>query len=75
LAGVTGIEDLGIAFSGELYQREVDYLWDNEFARHAQDIFWRRTKLGLNHDTSVVAEVEAYLQQKIHATHSSKATA
>ncbi|MEF2495608.1 glycerol-3-phosphate dehydrogenase [Vibrio mimicus] len=68
LADVTGIEDLGIAFSGDLYQKEIDYLWDKEFARHAQDIFWRRTKLGLSHDTSVIEEVEAYLQQKMHAT-------
>ncbi len=74
LAGVTGIEDLGIAFSGELYQKEIDYLCEKEFARHAQDIFWRRTKLGLNHDTSVVEEVESYLQQKFHAEQPLKAT-
>ena len=74
LAGVTGIEDLGIAFSGELYQKEIDYLCEKEFARHSQDIFWRRSKLGLNHDTSVVEEVESYLQQKFHAEQPLKAT-
>lgn len=74
LAGVTGIEDLGIAFSGELYQREIDYLCEKEFARHAQDIFWRRSKLGLNHDTSVVEDVESYLQQKFHTDQPLKAT-
>nr|MBJ7019229.1 glycerol-3-phosphate dehydrogenase [Vibrio cholerae] len=53
---------------------EIDYLCEKEFARHAQDIFWRRSKLGLNHDTSVVEEVESYLQQKIHSEQPLKAT-
>ena len=29
-------------------RREVDYLCDHEWARHADDVLWRRTKLGLH---------------------------
>jgi glycerol-3-phosphate dehydrogenase len=46
-AGVTGTEDLGIHFGAGLYEREVAHLVKNEWARTADDILWRRTKLGL----------------------------
>ena len=35
------------AFGSGLYQREVDYLRRVEWAQSAQDILWRRSKLGL----------------------------
>ena len=40
-------EDLGLDFGGGLSQAEVDYLRREEWARTAEDILWRRTKLGL----------------------------
>jgi glycerol-3-phosphate dehydrogenase len=40
-------EDLGVHFGAGLYEREVRHLIDNEWARTADDILWRRTKLGL----------------------------
>ncbi|MGL4379755.1 MAG: glycerol-3-phosphate dehydrogenase [Vibrio sp.] len=64
LMGVTAIDDLGMAFSDELYQKEIDYLCEQEFARQASDIFWRRSKLGLNHDHALMIKVESYLQQR-----------
>lgn len=39
--------DLGRPFGADLYEAEVRYLVDKEFARTAEDIVWRRTKLGL----------------------------
>lgn len=39
--------DLGEAFGGGLYAREVDYLMRREWAREADDVLWRRTKCGL----------------------------
>jgi glycerol-3-phosphate dehydrogenase len=39
--------DLGPAFGPELTGAEVRYLMENEWARFADDILWRRTKLGL----------------------------
>ncbi|MFC6439061.1 glycerol-3-phosphate dehydrogenase [Bowmanella sp. JS7-9] len=39
--------DLGQDFGCGLYQKEVDYLVQQEWASCAEDILWRRTKLGL----------------------------
>jgi glycerol-3-phosphate dehydrogenase len=40
--------DLGKAFGGGLYARELSYLLEREWARDADDILWRRTKCGLH---------------------------
>ena len=48
LLGETGsMHDLGPHFGADLYGREVDYLMDEEWAVTAEDVLWRRTKLGL----------------------------
>ena len=47
LAGAAHAEDLGLHFGAGLYEREVRHLIDNEWAVTAEDILWRRTKLGL----------------------------
>jgi glycerol-3-phosphate dehydrogenase len=46
-AGITRPEDLGVHFGAGLYEREVAHLIANEWAMTADDILWRRTKLGL----------------------------
>lgn len=46
-AGVVRKEDLGADFGAGLCEREVRHLVDNEWARTADDVLWRRTKLGL----------------------------
>ena len=45
--GVVEKSDLGPPFGADLYEREVDYLRRNEWAMTAEDIVWRRSKLGL----------------------------
>jgi glycerol-3-phosphate dehydrogenase len=40
-------DELGQAFGPELNEAEVRYLMTREWARFADDILWRRTKLGL----------------------------
>ncbi len=47
VADIAKPEDLGIHFGAGLYEREVRHLVDNEWAMTADDILWRRTKLGL----------------------------
>jgi glycerol-3-phosphate dehydrogenase len=42
-----GLADLGRHFGAGLYERELAWLRDREFARTAEDVLWRRTKLGL----------------------------
>jgi glycerol-3-phosphate dehydrogenase len=48
LGGACSIADLGQNFGGDLYEREVEYLVAQEWASGAQDVLWRRTKLGLH---------------------------
>ena len=40
--------DLGKAFGGGLYARELAYLVEREWAGDAEDVLWRRTKCGLH---------------------------
>ncbi|WOE76137.1 glycerol-3-phosphate dehydrogenase [Alterisphingorhabdus coralli] len=42
------MEQLGAQFGGGLSEAEVRYLVDQEWAREAEDILWRRTKCGLH---------------------------
>lgn len=48
LKGCTKLEDMGQHFGHGLYEAEVKYLIENEWAMNAEDILWRRTKLGLH---------------------------
>lgn len=57
-------KDLGPVFGADLHAREVDYLVAEEWARTAQDVLWRRTKLGLRTGPEDVARLEAYLADK-----------
>jgi glycerol-3-phosphate dehydrogenase len=47
LAGARTQADLGISFGATLTQAEVRYLMAQEWAQTADDVLWRRTKLGL----------------------------
>ena len=40
--------DLGENFGGGLYERELAYLIEHEWAGSADDVLWRRTKCGLH---------------------------
>jgi len=40
-------DDLGMRFGADLTAIEVHYLMDKEWARTADDVLWRRSKLGL----------------------------
>ncbi|GAC1340497.1 MAG: glycerol-3-phosphate dehydrogenase [Beijerinckiaceae bacterium] len=48
VGGATSLASLGRDLGGGLSAAEVSYLVDNEWARSAQDILWRRSKLGLH---------------------------
>jgi glycerol-3-phosphate dehydrogenase len=55
--------DLGRDFGATLSEAEVQYLREREFATTAQDILWRRTKLGLRFDAVQTAALETYLTE------------
>jgi glycerol-3-phosphate dehydrogenase len=51
----------GEDFGGGLTQAEIDYLVREEFARTAEDILFRRSKLGLHLPKDTAAKLDAYL--------------
>lgn len=63
LDDVTSVADMGRDFGYGLYEKEVDYLCRQEWAYTAEDILWRRTKLGYLFSASEVTALEQYLQQ------------
>ena len=56
--------DLGEDFGHGLTAAEVDYLVTHEWARSAEDILWRRTKLGLHFTPAQTARLAAYLTER-----------
>lgn len=54
--------NLGEYFGGGLYAAEVDYLFNNEWAREVEDIIWRRTKLGLVMSKEQLASLAKYIE-------------
>ncbi len=62
LGGAETEIDLGRSFGAGLYQREVDYLVRNEWARTAEDILWRRTKLGLRMSGQEITGLSSWLK-------------
>jgi glycerol-3-phosphate dehydrogenase len=61
LDGVDSLEELGEHFGAGLYAREVEYLHNKEWASEAEDILFRRTKLGLEMSSGGVSRVGSYL--------------
>jgi len=59
--GARRIEDLGEDFGGGLTEAEVRYLVRVEFARSAEDILWRRSKLGLHAPAGIAERVDGFL--------------
>ena len=61
IGAAQGINDLGRNYGADLYEREVDYLKDQEWAMTAEDVLWRRSKLGLHMKPEERANLEAAL--------------
>jgi glycerol-3-phosphate dehydrogenase len=56
--------DLGEAFGAGLTAREVDYLIAQEWAVTAEDVLWRRSKLGLRVNDADKARLTTYMASK-----------
>ncbi|GJJ02025.1 glycerol-3-phosphate dehydrogenase [Duganella rhizosphaerae] len=61
LEGCDSIACMGRHFAADLYEREVRYLIDAEWARGADDVLWRRTKLGLRVGPAAVAALSEWM--------------
>jgi glycerol-3-phosphate dehydrogenase len=53
-------EGLGAEVAPGLFEAELRYLHDHEWARGADDVLWRRSKLGLHYGTAERAAVAAW---------------
>ena len=63
LGAATSLADLGRPFGATLTEREVSYLMLHEWARSAEDIVWRRSKLGLRLSSAEIAALDAWISE------------
>ena len=56
--------DMGQDFGATLSAREVEWLMDKEFARTAEDVVWRRSKLGLRMSENEISTLEAWMKNE-----------
>ncbi|WP_164116245.1 glycerol-3-phosphate dehydrogenase [Sphingorhabdus sp. Alg239-R122] len=61
IGNCTSAGQLGQYFGAGLYEAEARYLMAHEWARHAEDILWRRTKCGLHMDDEEIAVFERWV--------------
>jgi len=56
--------DLGKDFGATLTAREVDWLMTREYATRAEDVVWRRSKLGLRMTAAQMAALNEWMQAR-----------
>jgi glycerol-3-phosphate dehydrogenase len=61
LGHAKSLDDLGQSFGATLTEREVQYLMSSEWARTAEDIVWRRSKLGLRLSPAEIAAIDDWI--------------
>ena len=65
LAGARTAADLGERFGWDLTEREVRWLMEREWAVTAEDVLWRRTKLGLRLDAGEAARLAEWMAAEV----------
>jgi glycerol-3-phosphate dehydrogenase len=64
LTGARSPSDLGIGFGADLTEAEVNYLRTEEWALTAEDVLWRRSKLGLALTTTEASTLAGWMVDK-----------
>ncbi|MFQ5622700.1 MAG: glycerol-3-phosphate dehydrogenase [Paracoccaceae bacterium] len=64
LDGARSGEDMGRCFGFNLTEREVGWMIEKEWARTAEDILWRRSKLGLRLTEEETAGLDEWLKAR-----------
>jgi glycerol-3-phosphate dehydrogenase len=54
-------QGLGRAFAATLTEREITWLMEKEYARTAEDVVWRRSRLGLRMSKAEIAELDIWM--------------
>jgi len=62
LGDAQNMDALGIDFGATLTEAEVRWLMTHEFARTADDVLWRRSKLGLRLNTEEAATLDSWMR-------------
>jgi glycerol-3-phosphate dehydrogenase len=65
LGDAVSFEELGQRFGEELTAAEVRYLMRHEFAQTADDVLWRRTKLGLRVGPETVVALTRFMERNV----------
>jgi Glycerol-3-phosphate dehydrogenase len=55
--------DLGRDFGATLTEAELRWLMEKEYARSAEDVVWRRSKLGLRLTADQIAAIETFMRE------------
>jgi glycerol-3-phosphate dehydrogenase len=63
LGAASGRDGLGRIFGADLSEAEVDYLMRHEWARRADDVVWRRSKLGLRMTAEEIAALDDWMRR------------
>ncbi|WP_425092211.1 glycerol-3-phosphate dehydrogenase [Tropicimonas sp. S265A] len=69
LAGARSQSDLGEDFGATMTAREVAWLMDKEYAQCADDVVWRRSKLGLRLTEDQIARLDTWIKDRFRAMH------
>jgi glycerol-3-phosphate dehydrogenase len=64
MEGALNVDSMGQDFGGTLSGREVEYLMKHEWAECAEDVVWRRSKLGIRLDRKQIAAIDDWMQKK-----------
>ncbi|SFZ75319.1 glycerol-3-phosphate dehydrogenase [Chitinimonas taiwanensis] len=72
LRGANSLADFGTEVLPGLYAREIRYLIEQEWALSAEDILWRRSKLGLHLPADSASRLDAWLTDHVANTTEAK---
>ncbi|TFW34842.1 glycerol-3-phosphate dehydrogenase [Massilia horti] len=64
LENCRSLEDLGKQVAPSLYAVEIDYLMTHEWATSAEDLLWRRSKLGLHVAPGLARKLDEWIRQR-----------
>ena len=67
LGDATSYDDLGECLGHDLYEAEMNHLVEKEWAATAEDVLWRRTKLGLHMGAGASERVSEWLRARLSA--------
>ena len=60
-------EQLGETFGAGLSQVEIEYLMDREWAQCADDVVWRRSKLGLRMTAEELNAIDGFMSKRLNS--------